>query len=154
VSATSLDWMRRAWTPRRGVVALMRFAALTLAVMSVLHLAGVIDRHSRPPFHSDDAGIAEAVIAIVLLIGAHAVRRGATGRSAGLAATLFAIAGFGLGLTFTLTDGNAIDVGYHLGMLPVLLAILALLLRARPGRRHSGSPDGNPGDRAEPAEHR
>jgi hypothetical protein len=95
-------------TNMRVAATLMGFTALTLAVVSSLHLGGILGRHTKPPFRADDAGIAEAIIGIVLLVGTLAiVRRITQARRFALGATLFAIAGFVVGLTFTLQGGDA-----------------------------------------------
>jgi len=106
------------------VAALLGFVAATLAVMSVLHLTGVVDDGS-PPFDSDRAGIAEGVIAVVLAAGAVALTRGA--RRAALAAVVFAIAGFGVGLAMTIRGHATGDIAYHAAVLPLLLLALAQL---------------------------
>jgi hypothetical protein len=107
----------------------MTFEAGTLAVASVLHLTGVLDGGSKP-VRPSGAGVAEAVICIVLLAGAWALVRGGTvGRRAALAATGFAIFGFIVGLTFTVPAGAPVDIAYHVTMLPVLIATAALLAR-------------------------
>lgn len=109
----------------------MGAVAASLVVMSVLHLSGVIQGGSKP-YRPGGAGIAEAVIAVVLATGAFALRR-APGRARRLAlgATGFAIAGFLVGLSFTLRGGSPVDIAYHLTGLPVLLITLAFLLRRR-----------------------
>jgi CHASE2 domain-containing sensor protein len=98
--------------------------------MASLHLAGLL-RGSKP-FRPDDAGIAEAIIGVALLVGAAALWR-QTGHHWGLAvgATSFAILGFVVGLTFTLRGGDPIDIAYHLTLLPVLLLTLVVLLRRK-----------------------
>jgi multisubunit Na+/H+ antiporter MnhF subunit len=69
---------------------------------------------------------------VVLGYGATAlVRRGSRARPVALAATGFAIVGFLVGLSFTLAGGSAIDVAYHLSVLPLLLLILLGLTRSR-----------------------
>jgi hypothetical protein len=100
----------------------MGFVASTLAGMSVLHLAGTFGRGT-------DAGIAEAVIGAVLVAGAVALARGGDRRAA-LAATAFAIAGFLVGLRFTIDDGG-VELAYHLAVLPLLVLTLTALIRAR-----------------------
>jgi len=104
--------------------ALMGFVAATLAVMSALHLAGVLDDGS-PPFDPDRAGIAEAVIALVLAGGAVALARGA--RRVAFLAVVFAIAGFGVGLSMTIRGHAGWDIAYHATVLPLLLLALAQL---------------------------
>jgi hypothetical protein len=104
--------------------ALMGFVAATLLVMSALHLAGAL-ADGRPPSDPDRAGIAEAVIAVVLIAGAVALARGV--RWAALAAVVFAIAGFGVGLSMTIRGHATWDIAYHAAMLPLLLLALAQL---------------------------
>ena len=99
--------MRRAVIDGRDstVVAAMVFEAATLVVVSAVHL--VTAGGSKPR----GAGIAEAVIAVVLLAGASALARGGPhGHQAALGALAVAIAGFILGLTFTLRGGTLADV--------------------------------------------
>jgi len=106
------------------IAALLGFVAATLVVASALHLTGVVDDGS-PPFDPDRAGIAEAVIAVVLAAGAVALTRGA--RRIALAAVVFAIAGFGVGLSMTIRGHATGDIAYHALMLPLLLLALAQL---------------------------
>ena len=112
----------------RQIAAVLAVVAATLAVASVLHLTG--NTTGSAPFDADHAGIAEAVIGAVLLIGAGVmVRSRANARTAGLIATVFAIAGFGVGLSFTTRGGHAPDVAYHLVGLAVLVGCLVALVR-------------------------
>jgi len=68
----------------------------------------------------------------VLLAGAVALaHRGTKGRSAALAATGFAIAGFIYGLSLTVRAGDVPDITYHASVLPVLVSTLILILRAK-----------------------
>ena len=118
----------------------MGLEALTLAVISPLHLSGVLGGGAKP-FNPTAAGTAEAVIGVVLILGAFALGPGtARGRDAALAATAFAIIGFLVGLSFTLRGGDAIDVAYHAVMLPLLAFTMVALLRLRPTRRRSIRP--------------
>ena len=55
------------------LAALMALEAISLAVMSFLHLAGKLD--GSPPFDPTRAGLAEAAIGVVLLSGALPIRR-------------------------------------------------------------------------------
>jgi peptidoglycan/LPS O-acetylase OafA/YrhL len=111
---------------RRAIVALLVVEALSLAVISVLHLSGVIRGGTRP-YNPEAAGIAEAVIGVVLIVGAVAVVSSPKhGRAAAQAATGFAIAGFIVGLTFTLIGGQPVDVAYHVTVLPLLILTLVL----------------------------
>jgi hypothetical protein len=115
----------------RWIAILIAFQALTLAVISPLHLGDVLGGGTKP-FNPTAAGIAEAVIGIVLILGALALLRGTVrGRNAAIAATAFAIVGFLVGLSFTVRGGGAIDVAYHAMMLPLLLFTLVVLLRNR-----------------------
>lgn len=121
----------------RQTAALMGVVAATLAVMSFLHLSGILGSGTRP-FDRTDAGVAEAVICLALGYGAIRLQRSQPGaRTVALAATGFAIVGFLVGLRFTLEDGGAIDVAYHLSALPILLITLVCLLRIRAGRAAS-----------------
>ena len=115
----------------------MRFEAVTLAVFATLHLTGAlrIGSSSKPSY---GAGVAEALICVALVAGALGLARlpEGWGRRAALAAVIFAIFGFLVGLSFTLGSGDAIDLGYHLAMLPVLVATAVLLARRAPAPDH------------------
>jgi hypothetical protein len=125
---------------QRLIATLMGFEALTLAVISPLHLSGVLGGGAKP-FNPTAAGTAEAVIGVVLVLGALGLGRGtARGRDAAVAATAFAIIGFFVGLSFTLRGGDAIDVAYHAVMLPLLFLTMVALLRRRPTRSGSIGP--------------
>ena len=116
----------------RQSAALMCVLAATLAVMSLLHLSGIL-AGGRKPFDRSDAGVAEAVICLALGYGAAGLlRRRAHAQTVALAATGFAIVGFIVGLRFTLPGGDAVDIAYHLGALPILVITLVALLRIRP----------------------
>jgi hypothetical protein len=110
----------------------MGLLAASLALVSALHLVGLV--HGRgAPFNATAAGIAEAVICLVLLWGASALaRRGARGRPGALAATGFAIAGFCFGFIFTVQGGDLPDIAYHATGLPLLIVTLVLIARTRP----------------------
>lgn len=79
----------------------------------------------------DDAGIAEAVIGVVLAGAAMALWRGGSrARAAGLAGIGFAIAGFGVGLADNISKGGHWpDIAYHLTVLPLLIGSFVALLR-------------------------
>jgi hypothetical protein len=110
---------------------LMCVLAATLAAMSFLHLSGTLAGGTKP-FDRSDAGVAEAVICLALGCGAAGLlRTWPRGQTVALAATGFAIAGFLVGLRFTLEGGDAIDIAYHLSVLPILLITLIALLRIR-----------------------
>jgi hypothetical protein len=115
--------------------ALMLVAAASLVPMAALHLGGVLD-DGVDPYDPSHAGIAEAIIALVLAGGAAALVRGARGVAA--ATVAFAIAGFGVGLQFTIRGGAPIDVAYHVAVLPLLVLAFVLLLRGRHAGRGGG----------------
>jgi hypothetical protein len=121
----------------RAGLALMLLMAASLAVVSVLHLSNLVGGGGQDA--PGDAGIAEAIICVVLLAGAAALaRRHRHGLTAARAGVAFAVVGFIVGLTFTLRGGVAFDVAYHLTGLAVLLVTLGLLRgerRRRPGPR-------------------
>jgi O-antigen/teichoic acid export membrane protein len=109
----------------------MGLQAASLAVISPLHLTGTLAGGAKP-FEPTDAGIAEAVICLVLITGAVALARDRErGRGIALSTVVFAIAGFIVGLTFTIQGGDAIDIAYHATMLPLLLVTLIALTGRR-----------------------
>jgi uncharacterized membrane protein len=116
----------------RGIAALMAVEAATLAVFAVLHISGVL-RPGSGGSNRYGAGFAEAIICLVLVLGLRALARSpARGRLIALAATVFAILGFTVGLSFTVRGGAPIDLIYHATMFPVLI-VTALLLGRRAG---------------------
>jgi hypothetical protein len=118
------------------LAALMALEAISLAVMSFLHLAGKLD--GSPPFDPTRAGVAEALIGVVLLFGALAVlRRAPHAWGIALVANAVAVVGFVVGLTRTTQGGGAVDIGYHVSVLPLFLLTLAVLLRPVTPRRSS-----------------
>lgn len=118
----------------RGIAIVMGLQAASLAVMSVLHLSGTM--HDPGQSVETDAGVAEALICVVLACGAGVLaRRGAAGRMAALGATGFAIIGFGIGLSITASSGYLPDIVYHSTVLPTIIAAFLLLLVA--GKRES-----------------
>ena len=115
----------------RPIAAVMGVVATSLAVMSVLHLSGTVGGGTRP-FDRSSAGIAEAVICVVLGYGAiRLLRRQPGAQAVGLATTAFATVGFLIGLRFTLGAGGAVDIAYHLSAVPILLIALIALVRKR-----------------------
>lgn len=125
--STTTD-VRRSVPPVVGI--LMGVMAVSLAVMSSLHLSGGLAGGS-PPFRDDGAGIAEAVIAVVLAGGVVAVfRTPGAARVAALGTTGFAIVGFLVGLSFTLRGGSTVDVIYHAVGLAVLVFTMISSLRS------------------------
>lgn len=115
----------------RRLAAAMAIEAATLAVFAALHLSGALDPGSGSGPGSSNgyaAGVAEAIIGVVLVLGLRAFTRSpARGRLSALAATGFAIAGFIVGLTFTVQGGATIDLVYHATMFPILI-VTALML--------------------------
>jgi hypothetical protein len=129
----------------RILAGIMGAEAVTLAVMSSLHLGGLL-HPGTDASAGTDAGIAEGILCFVLLWGASGLlRRGAGGRRLALGTTAFTIAGFCLGLSITANGGDAIDIAYHSTMLPILAATFVLLLRSRD---QSGGVTARPFDRA------
>lgn len=118
---------------RRAVALAMTLESAALATMSALHLSGALTGGSEP-FDPHRAGIAEAIICVVLAVGAVALARRSQGaRQTAAAAVVFAVLGFCVGLYFTVQAGDAIDVAFHATMLPLLALTLTVLLRgARP----------------------
>jgi hypothetical protein len=110
---------------RRPIANLIGLEAATFAMMSVLHLTGIL-AGGTSPFSPTDAGIAEAVIFGVLLGGAVALAREPLhGRAITFITLGFAILGVIVGLAFTAQGGDAIDITYHATILPLLLITLA-----------------------------
>lgn len=114
----------------RRLAAVAATVALSLAVMSSLHLSGALHGR-RPPFSAEGAGIAEGVLCLALLWATSAlVRRGPQARRVALEMTGLTIAGFAYGLSVTLRGGDTLDIAYHLTVLPILLAMFVTLLRS------------------------
>jgi hypothetical protein len=107
----------------------MAFAAATFAMASVSHFGAAIPVGFATISDSfPGAAPPEAVIAVVVAIGAATVlTRGAAARTVALAATLFALLGTGVGLTYTLGGNRTADIAYHLSIFAALLVILGLL---------------------------
>lgn len=112
-----------------GLALLMLVVAVSLAIASALHLSGLVDGRAST-FDPDAAGVAEAVIGAVLVVGAIVMLRSPRrARSAGLAANAFALVGFLIGISETAVGGHAPDIAYHATIIPVLLFIVVVLLR-------------------------
>jgi hypothetical protein len=108
----------------------MLLEAASLAVASALHLSGHVHGRSAP-FDADHAGVAEAIIGIVLVAAAVVMLRALRqARTVGITATGFAIVGFLVGLSMTASGGHLPDIAYHLTVLPLLAGGLFLLIRA------------------------
>lgn len=137
MSATGLRRTNQPTTLLRAAL-LLGAIAVSLAVASALHLSGHV--HGRgAPFDAVHAGIAEALIGVVLAAAAIGVWRAGLGaRRPVLWANGFAIAGFCWGLSVTASGGHWPDIGYHVAVLPLLVVSFALLLRS--GRRRTGVP--------------
>jgi hypothetical protein len=125
-------------TPARGAArraaGLMALEAASLAVMSSLHLTGALAGGSKP-FDPTDAGIAEAVICLVLTGGLAVLSQGVHhARAIAFGSVMFAMLGFVVGLNFTVQSGDAIDIAYHATVLPLLLLTARLLALGRQGR--------------------
>lgn len=104
--------------------------AVSLVAASVIHLAGHVTGRNDL-YDADDAGIAEAVIAVVLGAGAAVMlTTPSRARQAGLAATGFALAGFVVGISITARAGHWPDITYHLAVLPLLVVGFVALYRA------------------------
>jgi hypothetical protein len=116
----------------RRLAGVMALEAATLAAMALLHLSGSLGG-GLTSFSAPAAGIAEAVICVVLTYGAsRLIRGGPRARAAAIASTTFAIAGFAIGLSATVGGGDALDIAYHVTMLPLLVLTLWALLRRAP----------------------
>jgi hypothetical protein len=119
---------------QQSIAILIGLEASTFAIMSVLHLTGII-AGGTSPFNRTHAGIAEAVISVVLIGGAAALAGySAHGRTVALWTLGFAILGVIVGLNFTIQGGDAIDIAYHATLLPLLLVTFAVLRRGPSAR--------------------
>jgi hypothetical protein len=118
-------------TSRKAVAMLMGLESASLAVMSALHLTGALS--GKP---GSSAGIPEALICVALAAGTEAlVRRRPHARPLATGTLVFAIAGFLVGLSFTLSGNSAVDLAYHATVLPLLVLTLAMLRRSRAASR-------------------
>jgi RND superfamily putative drug exporter len=121
------------------IAALMGLEAASLAAMSSLHLTGTLAGGVKP-FQPSQAGIAEALICLVLTAGSVTLARARSARrGVALVAVAFAILGFIVGLNFTIQGGDAIDIAYHATVLPLLLVTLLLLVVLRGARCRAAS---------------
>jgi hypothetical protein len=108
--------------------------AVAFAGASLTHLGVLLQGYEHQA-----AGIAEAAISGLLILGFAAtfVRPGAS-RLAGLAAQGFALLGTSVGV-FSMVRGfgprSAADLGFHVGILAVLLAGLIVVFRGDSGGR-------------------
>jgi peptidoglycan/LPS O-acetylase OafA/YrhL len=113
----------------RKTAAVMGFVAVTLFIASALHMFG--DVHGNNTFDPNAAGIAEAIIGIVLASAAALmVQEPERARRVGMGGVGFAIAGFGVGLTRTIPSGHVWEIAYHVVVLPILIATFISLARS------------------------
>jgi hypothetical protein len=109
----------------RAVLILMCTGAISLAVVSPLHLSGLLEGGAG-------AGIAEAIICGALVWGAISVFRAPPHwRAVSLGTTAFAIVGFAYGLSVTSRGGVLANVAYHSAALPLLMVTFGILVTAR-----------------------
>jgi hypothetical protein len=104
---------------------LLTVGAVTLGLASAIHFG--VPLIVRDPFAG--AAIPEAILAVVLAVGAASVwsRIGAAWGVA-IATTLFGLAGVGFGFSLTVGTGRTGDIAYHASLLAVLMAAALLLL--------------------------
>jgi hypothetical protein len=100
----SANHSRQCPVSESAILALMSFVAATLVVMSVLHLTGTIDATGSSNGRSG-AGVAEAVIAAALVLGAIGLARRRRRRTGAQVAVGLAIVGFVLGGVTELAGG-------------------------------------------------
>jgi hypothetical protein len=116
-------------TTRRALRGLLLFEAATFVTAALIHFGLLLDG-----FGHRKAGTAETVIAVVLLAGSALTWvRPSLVREVAVGAQAFAIVGVLVGL-FTIAVGvgprTALDVGYHVTILAVLVIGLAIARRA------------------------
>ncbi len=117
----------------------MFFEAAAFIAAALTHFGLLIDGYGH-----QKAGIAESVIAAVLLVGLALtwIRPGST-HGAGLAAQTFALLGTLVGI-FTIAIGvgprTVPDIVYHIAMVAVLIFGLILTVRARKSSHRSPTP--------------
>lgn len=133
--------MDREDVARRGVVAALRaltlFDTVALLFAGVVHLVGARIPLGVAVFVEPSiipAGVVEGLAGLLFALAAYEVwaRTGRAWASA-LAAHLFAVAGFTLGIVVTLSGTTTFNHDYHLAMMA--LFVLGLLLLATPGAR-------------------
>jgi len=140
-SSTVATELERSLRTHRRFAVVMLAEAATFGVASYLHLDGRIPLGltTITGEHFGRASVPEAVIGAVLAGGAVVVAVAPRwARTAALGATGFAALGVLVGLGFVLASGRphiAVDLAYHLTMLVVLLAGLAVLVRTGRGHR-------------------
>jgi hypothetical protein len=133
-AADNFERSDRPARPRPRLAVALALEAVTVGVFAILHLSGVL-RVGSGSGPSYGAGVAEGLICLALVGGAWALHRSgaaARGLRAALSAVVFAVFGFLVGLSFTVDGGDAIDLAYHIVMLPVLIGTAAALALSRP----------------------
>lgn len=118
----------------RTIRALLLFDAATFVAAALIHFGTFLEGYRH-----QDAGTAETVIAVVLLIGVILTwSRPPWARRAAIGAQAFAILGVLVGLlTIAIGVGprTALDITYHAGIVAVLAVGLAIAVRSRAAAR-------------------
>lgn len=129
------------------VAVLMLALAASLGVAAGLHLSGSVQGRASS-FDPDAAGVAEAVIGVVMAVGAiWMLSDRVRARTVGIAVNSFALAGFLVGISETASGGRAPDIAYHATVIPLLVISLVTLVRAGRKGAVTGGPDRNRPDR-------
>lgn len=138
----------QAMSPGRDAIAailrvLVIFDAVALLFAGIVHLVGAsialgVGVFDEPPILP--AGIVESVAGVLFVVAAYAIfARQTWAWAMTLAAHLFAVAGFIVGILATMSGTTPFNYGYHRVMLVVFVVGLILLLipagRAALGRR-------------------
>lgn len=127
----SLSWNRGGMVNRIRLI--LGLEAAIFIGAALIHFEVVLDGH-----YDREAGIAESVIAIVLLAGLlTSLLRPAATRRAGIIAQGFALVGTFVGVTLLLTVGprTTLDIVIHLVM--VIVLVIGLLFTVPASRRVS-----------------
>lgn len=114
--------------PVSRIADLCVLVATSLAVASALHLSGQVSGRGAP-FDADHAGVAEAILCLVMVGAAVVLRRSREARKAALFLIGFTIAGFLWGLSITSQGGHLPDIAYHVTVLPLLVWMFVRLFR-------------------------
>ena len=111
---------------------LLTVGAVTLALASLIHFG--VPVLIEDPFSS--AAIPEAVLAVVLAVGAASVwSRVGPAWVVAVVTTLFGLAGVSFGFSLTVSGPRTGDIAYHVGLLAVL--VTAALLLVTPAARRT-----------------
>ncbi len=129
----------------RTIRVLLLFEAATFVAAAAIHFGALLEGYGHRK-----AGTAETVIAVVLFVGLALTWSGpARARRAAVGAHAFAILGVLVGL-FTIAVGvgprTALDIEYHVAILAVLVAGLAISVRGRWPRPRPVYPSAPSGD--------